>query len=118
MNFCWATLHVNDFEESLHFYHDIFGLPIDSRHGGDGLKIAMLGKEKETKIELLWSKDSHARPGGISIGIEVDSLEKTIKLLKEHNINIIRGPISPNPHVRFLFVNDPNGYEIQLVETK
>lgn len=117
MNFCWVTLHVNNFDESLQFYHEIFGLPIDSRHDGDGIKIAMLGEAEMPKVEILWSKDIIAKPGSISVGITVDSLEQAIEHLNNHNIKIVRGPISPNPHTRFLFVNDPNGYEVQLVET-
>ena len=38
--------------------------------------------------------------------------------VKEKDIPIIRGPISPNPHVRFFFIKDPNGIEVQLVENK
>ena len=118
MNFCWATLHVRDFEKSLAFYNGVLGLPIASQHGGNGMKIAMLGEKDQAKIELLQGPDAPEAPlhSDISIGIAVESLDATMDYLKEKNIPILRGPISPMPHVRFLFIEDPDGYEVQLVE--
>ena len=26
------------------------------------------------------------------------------------------GPISPNPHIRFFFVRDPDGYYVEIIE--
>lgn len=118
MNFCWITLRVNNMEESLKFYHEILGLQISSRHAGTDLEIVMLGDADKPKIELLYDKNSKVtnRGEGISIGLEVDSLDSAMNYVKEIEIPIIRGPISPNPHVRFFFIKDPNGIEVQLVE--
>lgn len=120
MNFCWATLNVANLENSLKFYHNILGLPISSRHGGNGIELAMLGEDHKPQIELLCSsKVTDIQSGfGISIGIEVDSLEETIEYLNSKGISIIRGPISPNAYTSFIFVSDPDGYEVQLVENK
>ena len=118
MNFCWVTLHVGNFERSLAFYHELLGLPIHSRHGGNGVEIAMLGEEGQAKIELLYSSDQKDRQlhSDISVGIAVESLEKAMDYLSSKQIPILRGPIAPNPHTRFLFIQDPDGYEVQLVE--
>ncbi len=118
MNFCWVTLHVGDFEKSLAFYHEILGLKIHSRHGGNGVEIAMLGEEGQAKVELLYSPDHPEKHlhSDISVGIAVDSLEKAMEYLDSLQIPVLRGPISPNPHTRFLFIQDPDGYEVQLVE--
>lgn len=119
MKFCWVTLHVQDFDKSLEFYHDVLGLPICSRHGSDAMQIAMLGEENLPKIELLFNAtapDKHAC-SGISIGLAVScSLEEITEYLRGKNIPILRGPIAPNPHIRFMFIADPDGYEVQLVE--
>jgi lactoylglutathione lyase len=119
MNFCWVTLHVRNFDKSLEFYHDVLCLPICSRHGADAMQIAMLGEENQPKIELLFNStepDKHAC-SGISIGLTVSySLEETTEYLRGKNIPILRGPIAPNPHIRFMFITDPDGYEVQLVE--
>lgn len=120
MNFCWVTLHVKNLEESLSFYHGMLGLPINSTHSGNGIEMAMLGEENLPKIELLHSPNTHDQQlsSVISIGISVESLESTIEYLKNRQIPIIRGPLSPAPNVSFIFVHDPDGYEVQLVEMK
>lgn len=121
MNFCWVTLHVNNLEESLKFYHDLLGLKISSRYSSGGeAEIAMLGETDYPKVELLCNKHIKVdQPGqGVSIGFTVDSLDETMAFMKENQIRITLGPIAPSPNVRFFFVNDPDGYEVQFVEMK
>lgn len=119
MNFCWITLNVNNMEESLKFYHEIIGLKILERfNAGEEIEIAMLGETDGTKIELIYNKNKNvsAQSEGISIGFEVKSLDKAMELVKDKNIPIKRGPISPIPSTRFFFINDPNNIEIQIVQ--
>lgn len=120
MNFCWVTLLVKNFEDSLSFYHGTLGLPVSSKHSGNGVEMAMLGEESQPKIELLQSANGRdeAFHSDISVGIAVESLESTMEYLESKQIPVIRGPISPNPNTRFIFIKDPDGYEVQLVEMK
>lgn len=120
MNICWITLRVDNMEESLKFYHEILGLPIATRHGGPEVEIVMLGEEDKPKIELLYERNSNVaiHAVGLSIGLEVESLDEALNYVKEKEIPILRGPFSPNPHVKFFFIKDPNGIEVQLVENK
>ena len=61
MKFCWTTLSVNNMEESLKFYHEIIGLPVDRRFKmGPEAEIAFLG-DGETKLELMYDKIKRAR---------------------------------------------------------
>lgn len=117
MKFCWTTLHVSDFEKSLHFYRDLIGLPVSSNSTHGGVSIAMLGPENAPKIELLYDgTDSHGIGEGISIGFEVEDLTYATKTMADHGYPLRRGPLSPNPHIRFSFFTDPDGYEVQLAE--
>lgn len=120
MNICWVTLPVKNFAESLDFYHNLLGLKIASEVENDEIKMVMLGDEKQTKIELIHYKNKLNSNyfSVISVCLCVESLENTIKYLNDNNIKIIRGPISPNPNLSFIFVNDPDGYEVQFVEMK
>lgn len=118
MHFSWCTVHVNNLEESLKFYQDIAGLPLVRRFfAGPDQEIAFLGSD-ETKLELICRKDTKAVEFGndISIGFMTESLEDFMKKLKEKNIPIAAGPISPEPSTRFLFVKDPNGLTVQFSE--
>lgn len=120
MNFCWVTLRVDNMEESLKFYHEILGMPICSRYGGNGTEIVMLGEADKPKVELLCVGNNLVtdRGEGISVGLEVESLDNAMEYIKSKQILITKGPFSPNPHTRFFFINDPNGIEVQLVENK
>ncbi len=120
MNFCWVTLPVKDFKKSLAFYHRLLGLPIQSQIATDGLEMAMLGLENQAKIELIWQAGyTRKSPSSdITVGLAVDSMEKTLQFLQRQQIPVLRGPISPNPKIQFIFIQDPDGYEVQLVESK
>ena len=120
MHFCWVTLPVKDLEASLAFYHGLLGLPIASRHSGHGTDMAMLGEKDQPKIELIClpGGQEEALHSGMTVGVATESLDSAMELLQKQRIPIARGPVSPAPHVRFLFVRDPDGYEVQLVEMK
>ncbi|MHC6179734.1 VOC family protein [Clostridium sp. JNZ X4-2] len=121
MNFCWITLNVKNMQESLKFYNELLGIKIFSKFSPHpGVDIAMLGEKDTPKIELICSKDSNSQiqSRGISIGFEVKSLDEAVKYMKSKGIAIKRGPISPSPGIKFFFIDDPNGVEIQIVENR
>ena len=117
MDFCWVTLKVRNLEESLKFYRDILGLPVASRIAGH-TEIAFMGKPDQPKVELLQGEGGAGDcPGaGISIGLTVDSVDKTIAYLAARGIPVDKGPFAPSPTIRFFYVKDPDGYSVQLVE--
>src|SRR5659263_377620 len=118
MKFCWSTLMVKNLEESLKFYQEIVGLEVNRRFkAGPGVEIAFLG-DGETKIELIGNGSGEEVNVGkdISWGFEVDSLDKTLSLIKEKGFEIQSGPFQPNPHIKFFYMLDPNGFKIQFVE--
>ncbi|ULO09869.1 VOC family protein [Paenibacillus sp. 19GGS1-52] len=113
----WITLRVRDLEKSLHFYHSILGLPIERRFESRGKQIVMLGAAGQPKIELIQGNDPTLKPEcGVSVGFEVESLEEAIAHLTSQGIPLARGPIMPNPQMRFFYVLDPDGFEVQLAE--
>lgn len=118
MKFCWCTITVDNMEDSLRFYQEIVGLSISRRFtAGPGMEIAFLG-EGETKVELIRDSNHKAANNceGISLGFEVESVDKMIKHIKEKGLEVDSGPYQPNPHVKFFYVKDPNGVKIQFVE--
>lgn len=119
MKYCWTTIMVKDMEESLKFYQEIVGLKENRRfQTGPGIQIVFLG-EGETEIELMTPAQPRELSYGadISLGFETASVDDLMAELKEKGIPI-SGPFSPNPHVKFFYVTDPNGVKIQFVENK
>ena len=118
MKLCWTTLSVKNMEESLKFYKEIVGLKENRRFSSaPGVEFVFLG-EGETELELICeqNKGDINVAQDISLGFQVDSLDRMMELVKENGYAIHSGPIQPNPHVRFFFVLDPNGWKIQFVE--
>jgi lactoylglutathione lyase len=118
MNFCWVTINVANMEKSLNFYRDVVGLSVDrSMKPSANMEIAFLGKG-ETKVELIFDAKSDKRNYGddISLGFEVESVDKTMESLKKRNIKIHSGPHQPNPMIKFFYVLDPDGLKVQFVE--
>lgn len=118
MNFCWCTIRVKNIEESIKFYQEAIGISINKRYvSGTGKEICFLGDDK-TKIELICDSNYKAvnKGEGISLGFEVDSVDKKIKFIKEKGIEIDKGPFMPNPNIKFFYVKDPDGFSIQFVE--
>ncbi|CQR54788.1 VOC family protein [Paenibacillus riograndensis] len=113
----WITLRVRDLEASLNFYHGILGLPIERRFESRGKQIVMLGTAEQPKVELIQANDQAVKPEcGVSIGFEVKSLDEAIEYLKSRGIPVLRGPVTPNPQLRFFYILDPDGFEVQLAE--
>jgi lactoylglutathione lyase len=118
MKFCWITINVKDMERSLPFYRDLLGLPVMRKMSSSpDMEIVFLGSG-ETQVELICNKKAPPPSFGqdISLGFEVDSLEKFSEVLKSKNIPIHSGPFQPNPHIRFMYILDPDGVKVQLVE--
>lgn len=120
MSYLWTTINVNDLDASLNFYQEIVGLPLNVRFAaGPETEIAFLGCEGTT-VELIFNKEAEAAAigKGISLGFSVPSLEEKISFLKERGITLESEILSPNPHTRFFFIQDPDGLRIQFVEQK
>jgi lactoylglutathione lyase len=118
MRFCWVTIRVKKISESVQFYRDIVGLDVRRRmNPNPEMEIVFLGSG-ETQIELIWNAKNEETNYGkdISLGFEVDSVDRMIEILRGKNISILSGPFQPNPTIKFIYVQDPNGLKIQFVE--
>jgi lactoylglutathione lyase len=118
MKFCWVTINVKDMEKSLEFYQGVVGLSMDRMmKPNPAMQIAFLGAG-ETKVELICDPKPDALVFGkdVSIGFEVESMDRLVETLKARKIEVAAGPFQPNPTVKFIFVLDPDGMRVQFVE--
>jgi lactoylglutathione lyase len=118
MKFVWATVMVSDLDRSLKFYQDLIGLPLNRRmKPGPELEIAFLGSG-ETEVELICPRDAgQIQTGGnITLGFKTDSLNDFMDVLKRQGLKIHSGPFQPAPFIRYLYLHDPDGTKIQIVE--
>lgn len=110
----YATIIVEDMEESIKFYTEVMGLEIDSQYDlGPAGTITLLKGEGETMVEII--KNPVDEPGLFSIGMDVDDINTTVKELKSKGAKITMDPI-PITVGTLAFLEDPNGVRIALIQ--
>ncbi len=119
MKYVWTTILVKNMEESLSFYQEILGLKLNRRFSPNPqMDLAFLG-EGDSEVELICDASVTEPTFGnhISMGfMSKTSLEETTKMLTEKGIAVLEGPYAPNPTMRFMYILDPNGAKIQVIE--
>lgn len=120
-------LRVGNLDRSLTFYCDILGMKLLRRkdYPTGEFTLAFVGYEEESNgavIELThnWGKDSYILGdayGHIALG--VDDIYGTCETIRSQGGNITREP-GPMKHgtTVIAFVEDPDGYKIELIQAK
>jgi lactoylglutathione lyase len=120
-------LRVIDLKKSIHFYTHILGMKLlrqkDYPEGKFTLAFVGYGNEaEESAIELTHNWDTQHYDKGNSFGhiaIEVDDVYQACEAMKESGGKIIRaaGPMNAGTTI-IAFIEDPDGYEIELIGKK
>ena len=109
----YSTMIVNSLEESIPFYRDILGFQegyhVDLPFGG----ITIMKSPDGASVELIEAPQFET--GLYSVGTDVDDLDEVIAHLKENGYEP-DGEITPTTVGRQVFVKDPNGVRICLIE--
>jgi lactoylglutathione lyase len=127
MRMLHTMLRVNNLDESLKFYCDKLGMKLLRKHDFPGgeftLAFVGYGDEKNTAvIELTWNWGTSKYDIGTAYGhvaLGVDDIYATCADLKQKGVNVVREP-GPMKHgtTAIAFIEDPNGYKIELIQQK
>ena len=117
MRYAHTTIIVSDIEKSIQFYEEVAGLTIRNKFSAGSKTLAFLSdKDGDTQIELIQDENEKIYSGsGISIGFEVENVEEYMEKMNSMGYQTT-DIISPNPKTKFLYVNDPDGLKIQLIQ--
>ncbi len=115
MSINFATIHTRDQEKSIEFYRDVLKMHIagDMRPGKP--IVFMESEEAGLQIELIQDPDHAYSGSGISLGYKVADVDAARNEMKEAGLDP-SDIISPAPGVRFFFIKDPDGVEIEVIE--
>jgi len=113
---------VNDLERTVKFYRDILGLEEARRHksarGSDLVFLKTPGSAEEIEIcHLPGSEPVQVQPDLTHLAFAVDSLEAFGKHLATHGLKFSDGP-TPSGSGTIAFIDAPEGYEIELIQSK
>ena len=115
MKMVHVTIFTGCLEESIKFYEDVVGLKIQNDLRQFGEKIVFLAKDEgDTQVELIDDPQNAYKGSGISMGFHVDDVEAKREEILAKGLNPTP-MIAPNPHVKFFFVEDPNGVTVQFI---
>ena len=128
MKYLHTMIRVTDLKKSLHFYCEALGFELVSRqdYEKDRFTLAFLkapGDHNQTlapMIELTHNWDNHQYTRGDAYGhmaYQVTSIEQIHSRLKKQGYDLSWGPgLTPSGKTKMAFIDDPDGYEIELLE--
>ena len=127
MRLLHTMIRVGNLEESLKFYTEVLGMKLlrqkDYPDGKFTLAFVGYGDESDhTVVELTynWGVDKYDLGNAFGhLAIGVDDIYKTCEEIKAQGGKVTREP-GPMKHgsTVIAFVEDPNGYKIELIQTK
>jgi lactoylglutathione lyase len=116
-----TRMRVSDMDQTVNFYTNVLGLEVLERKVSPrGSHLAFLKvPNSEELIELCSFPPSgpvKVQEDLVHLAFEVDNLDQTIETLNAKGIKITDGPTQTSSGSRFIFINAPDGYEIELIE--
>ncbi|TKB72357.1 MAG: VOC family protein [Nitrospira sp.] len=116
-----TRMRVSDMEQTIQFYTDVLGLEVLERKVSPrGSHLAFLKvPNSEELIELTSFPPSGpvtVQEDLVHLAFQVESLDDTIASLNAQGVKITDGPTQSSSGSRFIFIDAPDGYEIELIE--
>ena len=118
-----TRFRVSDMEKSIIFYRDVLGMKVtEQKTSPRGSELVFLNfPDMDCQLELCSFSDS----GNVKIpedlvhlAFEVDDLEVCMQKLEAAGVAITEGPTKSSNGTRFIFTEDPDKYEIELIQYK
>ncbi|THJ12397.1 MAG: VOC family protein [Nitrospira sp. CG24C] len=119
--FLHTRMRVSDMEQTISFYTDVLGLEVLERKVSPrGSHLAFLKvPNSEELIELTSFPPSgpvKVQEDLVHLAFQVESLDDTIASLNAKGVKVTDGPTTSSSGSRFIFIDAPDGYEIELIE--
>jgi len=116
-----TRMRVIDMEQTIQFYTDVLGLEVLERKVSPrGSHLAFLKvPNSEELIELTSFPPSgpvRVQEDLVHLAFQVESLDDTIASLNAKGVKVTDGPTTTSSGSRFIFIDAPDGYEVELIE--
>lgn len=116
-----TRMRISDMEQTIQFYTSVLGLEVIERKTSPrGSHLAFLKvPNSDELIELTSFPPSgpvKVQEDLVHLAFQVESLDASIASLTAKGVKITDGPTQTASGSRFLFIDAPDGYEIELIE--
>jgi lactoylglutathione lyase len=116
-----TRMRVSDMDQTIAFYTNVLGLEVLERKlSPRGSHLAFLRvPNSEELIELCSFPPSgpvKVQEDLVHLAFQVENLDATIATLQQQGIRITDGPTKTSSGSRFIFIDAPDGYEVELIE--
>ncbi|MEO8340509.1 MAG: VOC family protein [Nitrospirota bacterium] len=116
-----TRMRVSDMEQTISFYTNVLGLEVLERKVSPrGSHLAFLKVPNSEELIELCSFPSSGpvtvQEDLVHLAFQVESLDDTIEQLIARQIRITDGPTTSSSGSRFIFIDAPDGYEVELIE--
>jgi lactoylglutathione lyase len=114
-------MRVSDMEQTIAFYTNVLGLEVLERKVSPrGSHLAFLKvPNSEELIELTSFPPSgpvKVQEDLVHLAFQVESLDETMASLNAMGVKVTDGPTQTSSGSRFIFIDAPDGYEVELIE--
>ncbi|MEP6888430.1 MAG: VOC family protein [Nitrospirales bacterium] len=116
-----TRMRVSDIDQTINFYTTVLGLDVMERKTSPrGSHLAFLKvPNSEELIELASYPPSgpvKVQEDLVHLAFQVENLDDTMRELSAKGVKITDGPTQSSSGSRFIFIDAPDGYEIELIE--
>ncbi|MEO5954909.1 MAG: VOC family protein [Nitrospiraceae bacterium] len=116
-----TRMRVSDLDQTIQFYTTILGLDVIERKTSPrGSQLAFLKvPNSDELIELTSFPPSgpvRVQEDLVHLAFQVENMDDTITALTARGVTITDGPTHTSSGSRFIFIDAPDGYEIELIE--
>jgi lactoylglutathione lyase len=116
-----TRMRVSDMDQTIAFYTKVLGLEVLERKVSPrGSHLAFLRvPNSEELIELCSFPPSgpvKVQEDLVHLAFQVENLDDTITSLNKKGIRVTDGPTTTSSGSRFIFIDAPDGYEVELIE--
>ena len=116
-----TRMRVSDLDQTIQFYTTVLGLDVIERKTSPrGSQLAFLKvPNSDELIELTSFPPSgpvKVQEDLVHLAFQVENMDDTIASLNALGVTITDGPTPTSSGSRFIFIDAPDGYEIELIE--
>ena len=116
-----TRMRVSDMDQTINFYTNVLGLELLERKVSPrGSHLAFLKvPNSEELIELTSFPPSGpviVQEDLVHLAFLVESLDETLVSLNSMGVKVTDGPTQTSSGSRFIFIDAPDGYEVELIE--